>query len=66
MSEAYERYYRELDVPHVTDDDAQASMDAHAAIVYFASRGWQVISHPGFIARMKSRAEAVVVRKPGQ
>jgi SAM-dependent methyltransferase len=54
-----------LDVPHITDDDAQASMDAHAAIVYFASRGWSVVSHPGFLARMKSRGEPVVVRKPG-
>jgi SAM-dependent methyltransferase len=53
-----------LDVPHITDDDAQASMDAHAALVYFASRGWDVLSHPGFLARMKARAEAVVVRKP--
>jgi SAM-dependent methyltransferase len=53
-----------LDVPHITDDDAQASMDPHAAITYFASRGWTVISHPTFVARMASRGEPVVVRKP--
>lgn len=62
----YERLHPDfsLDVPHITDDDAQASIDAHAAVVYFASRGWRVLSHPGFFARMMTRAEPVVVRKP--
>jgi SAM-dependent methyltransferase len=54
-----------LDLPHISDDDAQASMDAHAAIMYFASRGWAVISHPTLSARLRCRAEPVVVRKPG-
>jgi SAM-dependent methyltransferase len=63
----YERLHPDfsLDVPHITDDDAQASIDAHAAVVYFASRGWRVPSHPGFLARMMTRAEPVVVCKPG-
>jgi SAM-dependent methyltransferase len=63
----YDRLYPDfsLDLPHITDDDAQAAMDPHAAVLYFASRGWSTISHPTFVSRMKARAEPVVVRKPG-
>jgi SAM-dependent methyltransferase len=49
---------------HVSDDDAFASMDPYAAIIYFRPRGWQVLSHPTFIKRFFSRHEPVVVRKP--
>ncbi|HEX7709161.1 MAG TPA: class I SAM-dependent methyltransferase [Thermoanaerobaculia bacterium] len=48
-----------------TDCDAFTSMDPHAMIVYFASRGWEIISNPGLRSRLLARHGAVVVRKPG-
>lgn len=36
--------------PHIADDDAFASIDAHAALTYFASRHGKVISHPTIVA----------------
>ncbi|HEX8170305.1 MAG TPA: class I SAM-dependent methyltransferase [Thermoanaerobaculia bacterium] len=47
-----------------TDCDAFTSMDPHAAIAYFATRGWTILSHPDLRARMLARHEPVVVRKP--
>jgi SAM-dependent methyltransferase len=47
-----------------TDCDAFTSMDPHAAILYFATRGWDVPSHPTWTSRMLVRHGAVVVRKP--
>jgi SAM-dependent methyltransferase len=47
-----------------TDCDAFTSMDPHAAILYFATRGWDVLSHPSCGARLLSRHEPVVVKKP--
>jgi SAM-dependent methyltransferase len=47
-----------------TDCDAFTSMDPHAAILYFATRGWRVLSHPTARARMLSKHEPVVVEKP--
>ena len=47
-----------------TDCDAFTSMDPHAAILYFRARGWNVPSHPTFMARMLVRHGAVVVEKP--
>jgi SAM-dependent methyltransferase len=47
-----------------TDCDAFTSMDPHAAILFFETRGWEVISHPNRRARLLSRHEPVVVRKP--
>ena len=46
-----------------TDCDAFTSMDPHAAIVWFATRGWEVVSHPTRRSRLFSRHEPVVVRK---
>ena len=46
-----------------TDSDAFTSMDPHAAALYFAKRGWDVVSHPTLHARMLARHEPVVVRK---
>ncbi|HEV7768851.1 MAG TPA: class I SAM-dependent methyltransferase [Thermoanaerobaculia bacterium] len=46
-----------------TDCDAFTSMDPHAAILYFAKRGWEVPSHPTLLSRMLVRHGAVVVRK---
>jgi SAM-dependent methyltransferase len=47
-----------------TDCDAFTSMDPHAAILYFATRGWSILSHPSRSARLLSRYEPVVVKKP--
>ncbi len=47
-----------------TDCDAFTSMDPHAMILYFASRGWEVLSHPTLRSRMLARNEPVVARKP--
>jgi SAM-dependent methyltransferase len=47
-----------------TDSDAFSSMDPHAALIFFLSRGWDVMSHPGFGRRIRVRHEALVVRKP--
>lgn len=46
------------------DDDAFVSMDAHAALTYFVSRGWATPSHPGFWKRFSVRAGGILVRKP--
>jgi SAM-dependent methyltransferase len=51
---------------HVSDDDAFISMDAHAALVYFAGRGLRCRSHPTTWQRFFCRAEPVVVQRPGQ
>jgi SAM-dependent methyltransferase len=59
----YHRLQPNLEEYVGTDCDAFTSMDPHAAIVYFASRGWEILSHPGR-RRLVARAEAVVVRKP--
>ncbi len=50
--------------PHISDDDAFVSIDAHAAITYFASRGWEVLSHRSMARRLACRGEEIVVRKP--
>ena len=49
---------------HDSDDDAFVSIDAHAAIIYFLSRGWRCESHPNFIRRFGCRGEEIVVSKP--
>ncbi len=54
----WERYDRNA------DDDAFISMDAHAALAYFASRGWATPSHPGFWKRFSVRSGGILVRKP--
>jgi SAM-dependent methyltransferase len=62
----YQRLFPDfsLDLPHVSDDDAQASMDPHAAIMFYKTRGWRVLSHPDIRSRLLSRHEPVVVQKP--
>ena len=54
----WDRYDRDA------DDDAFVSMDAHAALTYFVSRGWATPSHPGFRRRFLVRAGGILVRKP--
>jgi SAM-dependent methyltransferase len=60
----YGRLEPNLEAYMGTDSDAFTSMDPHAAAVYFASRGWEVLSHPTRRARLTARHEPVVVRKP--
>jgi SAM-dependent methyltransferase len=60
----YQRLRPNLDEYVGTDCDAFTSMDPHAAAIYFAVRGWEVLSHPGLRDRMLARHGAVVVRKP--
>lgn len=49
---------------HTADDDAFASIDAHAALSYFVSRGWKAPSHPTFWKRFSCRGEPILVQKP--
>lgn len=49
--------------PHLSDCDAFVSLDAHSAIAWFVSRGYDCLSHPG-AKRFMARGDAVVVRKP--
>jgi SAM-dependent methyltransferase len=49
---------------HAADDDAFASIDAHAALAYFVSRGWKTPSHPTAWKRFSCRGEAILVQKP--
>jgi len=62
----YRRLQPNLDEYVGTDSDAFVSMDPHAMAVYFASRGWEVISHPDRAARLRARHEPVVVRRPAR
>ncbi len=49
---------------HVSDDDAFVSMDAHAALAWFAGQSFQLISHPTFRERLLIRGTGILVRKP--
>jgi SAM-dependent methyltransferase len=60
----YHRLRPNLDEYVGTDCDAFTSMDPHAAALYFAVRGWEVLSHPARRDRMLARHEPIVVRKP--
>ena len=60
----YQRLQPNLDEFLGTDSDAFTSLDPHAAILFFAKRGWDVLSHARPRARMLARHEPVVVRKP--
>jgi SAM-dependent methyltransferase len=64
MAFTYKRLQPNLQTYVGTDCDAFTSMDPHAAILFFATRGWEILSHHGRRERMLARAEAVVVRKP--
>jgi SAM-dependent methyltransferase len=60
----YRRLSPNLEEYIYTDCDAFTSMDAHAAVTYFKTRGWVVLSHAGFLSRILAKHEPVVVRKP--
>lgn len=48
---------------HISDDDAFVSIDAHAALIYFSSRGWVCYSHQNIFKRFTCRGEEIVVSK---
>ena len=48
---------------HESDDDAVANIDTHAAIVFFKSRGYEIVSHKNIMARLLAKGEGVVVSK---
>jgi SAM-dependent methyltransferase len=50
--------------PHISDDDAFVSMDAHAGLMYFLAAGWSSPSHQGRIRRLLIRGAEIVVVKP--
>jgi len=50
--------------PHISDDDAFVSIDAHSALTFFRSRGWSLISHPTLLRRLGCRGGEILVRKP--
>lgn len=60
----YQRLRPNLTEYVYTDSDAFTSMDPHASILFFQTRGWDVLSHPTIIARLFARHEPVVVQKP--
>lgn len=60
----YGRLQPNLDVYVGTDCDAFTSLDPQTMALYFARRGWEVLSHPGLRGRMLARHEPVVVRAP--
>lgn len=49
--------------PHISDDDAFVSIDAHAALTYFRAMGWRLLSHPTFFSRFASRGAEIVLQK---
>jgi ubiquinone/menaquinone biosynthesis C-methylase UbiE len=49
-----------------TDYDAFTSLDSHAAIMYYYSRGFKLLSHPKFSSRFWARHDPVVLEKPSK
>lgn len=49
---------------HVSDDDALSIIDIHSGIVFFKSRGYEILSHPSLRSRLMARHEPVIVIKP--
>jgi SAM-dependent methyltransferase len=59
----YQRLKPNLTEYVYTDCDAFTSMDPHAAVHFYRSRGYEVLSHRTLCERLLSRHEPVVVRK---
>ena len=53
----YETYW-------MSDSDATCGLDSHEAILYFESRGYDILSHGSLVSRLFARHEAVIARKP--
>jgi SAM-dependent methyltransferase len=63
MPLAYRRLRPNLTEYLCADSDASAAIDPHAAIVYFLSRGYEVLSAPSLRHRLFVRYAPVIVRK---
>jgi SAM-dependent methyltransferase len=63
FSFSYERLNPNLDEYIYTDCDAFSSMDPHAAILFFKSRGYRLLSAPRLIDRLLVRNEPVIIQK---
>lgn len=48
---------------HEADDDAFSSFDIVDAILFFKSRGYEIISHPSFLKKLFARGSTLIVRK---
>lgn len=48
---------------HVADDDAYIDIDAHTAMMFYASKGYEIISHPTLISRLLCRGDEIVIKK---
>ncbi len=60
----YRRLTPNMTTYDYTDGDAFTSMDPHAVLAFFVSRGWESLSHRGIAQRLNVRGEAVVIRRP--
>lgn len=63
---AYRRLQPNLTEYLCADSDASVSMDPHAAIMYFLSRGYQILSASTALRRVLVRHAPVIVRKSEQ
>jgi len=48
----------------MADSDACSSIDSHEGILFFESRGYEILQPVGRLGRILSRGEAISVRKP--
>jgi len=64
MALAFRRLEPCYERPEIADADATCSLDCHEGILYFESRGYEVLSHRGIGARLLARHDDVVIRKP--
>jgi hypothetical protein len=48
---------------HISDDDAFISMDSHAAMIYFLSKDYEIVSHNSLFKRLFCREEPIIIRK---
>lgn len=46
------------------DSDAVASLDTHEAILFYQSRGYECLSHPGRLKQLLAGHDIVILRKP--
>jgi SAM-dependent methyltransferase len=60
----YGRLRPSYDVFWGADSDACASLDPHAVLAWFVSRGFESPSHPRRLRRLLARHGGIVVRKP--
>lgn len=61
---AFRRLQACYDRPQQADADAACSLDCHEGILYFESRGYQIVSHQRVASRLFARHDDVIVSKP--